>query len=969
MSEKLWRQFLNEDKKGDSVDLSARSPIAGVSRRTFLEVLGYSGLALTLSGCRAPEQKIVPYLHQPVELTPGVASWYATTCGACSAGCGVLAKVRDGRPIKLEGNPDHPFSQGGLCAIAQASLFGLYDPDRLRQPQIAATAATWDQIDKEIGEKLEALKQRNGRIRVLTSSSMGPTTRETIQRFLAPFKDGKHITYEPVSNNAIRLAHLKSHGTAAIPSYHFDKAKLVVSLGADFLGTWIAPVQFTREYAKARSLQAGENQMLRHVQIESRVSLTGSNADRRITASPAQQTAALLQLAQLISAGTPLKSLEQTKPVSAGGLQEAIAKLAEELLLLPGHTLVISGANDPESQLLVNYVNHSLGNYGSTLDLQHPFGVDTSFDGEIVELIQQMDAGEIDALIHFGVNPAYDYFDTQKFTSALKRVPLKISANAYFDETSSLADYTCPSHHWLESWDDAQPIVGTLSLSQPSIAPLFRTRAFPDSLLRWSNDQRSFYEVLRSTWRDKVFPRQQKQKDFEEFWDSTLQQGTVSLEPAETTAPAYQADGLDQVISNLQNRAASSNDELHLELYQKTTIRDGRYANNPWLQELPDPITKVTWENYASISSGYAGRLGLSEGHVVRLHQRGTTVELPVHIQPGQSEAVIAVALGYGRSKAGKAGSNVGTSAFPFVGYVDGTFRYEGTGVTVEKTARKVEFAKTQMKDSMEGRPLVRELPLAEYLAGQGEHEREHESLYSSHDYPEHKWGIAVDLSACVGCSACVVSCQAENNIPVVGKDEVRRRREMHWLRIDRYFELEVEELKTFYQPVMCAQCDNASCESVCPVLATVHSSEGLNMQVYNRCVGTRYCENNCPYKVRRFNWFEYDRGDPIANLALNPDVTVRSRGVMEKCTFCVQRIEEIKIKARNEGRRLNDLEIQPACQQSCPANAIVFGDLTDVQSRVSTLKRSGRNYTLLDELNLRPAVSYLAKVRNAGES
>lgn len=400
-------------------------------------------------------------------------------------------------------------------------------------------------------------------------------------------------------------------------------------------------------------------------------------------------------------------------------------------------------------------------------------------------------------------------------------------------------------------------------------------------------------------------------------------------------------------------------------LYQKVSLRDGQYANNPWLQELPDPITKITWDNYASVSDRYAETAGLEEGRVVRITKGATSIELPVHIQPGQHDEQVAIALGYGRTKAGKAGDNVGANAYAFVVFEDAGFRYHTAGVKLEKTSRRIEFAQSQSKDSMADRPLVRELALTEYAKGKEESDEEHGSLWSPHDYPEHKWGVAVDLSACVGCSACVLSCQAENNVPIVGKDEVRRRREMHWIRIDRYFEGDREDPKVFYQPVMCQQCDNASCESVCPVLATVHSSEGLNMQVYNRCVGTRYCENNCPYKVRRFNWFEYSHADPIANLALNPDVTVRSRGVMEKCTFCVQRIEEVKIKARNEGRPINDKEIQPACQQSCPASAIIFGDLTDLKSRVAQLKKTGRNYTLLDELNLRPALSYLAKVRN----
>jgi molybdopterin-containing oxidoreductase family iron-sulfur binding subunit len=493
---------------------------------------------------------------------------------------------------------------------------------------------------------------------------------------------------------------------------------------------------------------------------------------------------------------------------------------------------------------------------------------------------------------------------------------------------------------------------------------LFQTRAYQETLLHWTGDSRSFYEVLREKWRKDLFMQQKQYANFDDFWDQTLQKGVFTADtPTAPTTPAFKSDGLSDSILRL-NSATLNQTGPSLLLYEKVSIRDGRYANNPWLQELPDPVSKITWDNYVNVSPRYATNAGLEEGRVVRISRGPVAIELPVHIQPGQHDDALAVALGYGRTKAGKTGSNVGANAYPFVVAESSTFTYRAPNVNVEKTGKKIVFAQTQIKDSMEERPLVKELALADYARGEGETEEQYGSLWSAHDYPEHKWGMAVDLSACVGCNACVISCQGENNIPVVGREEVRRRREMQWIRIDRYFEGDSENPKTYYQPVMCAQCDNASCESVCPVLATVHSSEGINMQVYNRCVGTRYCENNCPYKVRRFNWFENARADAVSNLALNPDVTVRTRGVMEKCTFCIQRIEEVKIKARNEGRAIADNEIQPACQQSCPANAIIFGDLTDLKSRVAQLKQSGRNYTLLDELNLRPALSYLAKVR-----
>ena len=972
--EKVWEQFLDKGGADNLVQLSRTEPANGVSRRTFLEVLGYSSMALAISGCRAPQQKVVPYLRQPVEFTPGVASWFASVCGGCSAGCGTLIKVRDGRPLKLEGNPDHPLSQGGLCALAHAQIFGLYDPDRLRQPLIGLKPANWDQIDQQISYKLAAIKTSGGKVRILTAPIASPTSREAIHKFLAQFVDGKHITYSAVSTDAIRQAHQRTHGVAVIPQYRFDRAKLVVSFGADFLGTWVAPVQFTRGYAKTRDLGDNQRTMLRHVQFESRMSLTGSNADTRIKVSPAEQRFAMLYLAKLITASFAATNNRLTSfdPAQLNAkTRAAIEQVTKDLMKFQGHALVVSGSSDPDVQSIVNLVNYTIGSYGNTIDLTTPYGTNESSDAEMDELVRQMNAGEVSALIVCGVNPAYDYFDNQAFTNGFKKVSLKISFNASLDETSSLADFCCPQPHFLETWDDAEPVRGTFSINQPTIAPLFQTRSYQETLMRWTGDERSFYDVLRQSWREKLFPQQKTIANFDEFWDQTLQNGFVTVPTATTGAPTFNSDAIAEAIAGLTTERTAPtivSAVQTLVLYQKTSIQDGRYANNPWLQELPDPITKITWDNYACVSPGFAAKNGIDEGRIVRVSGGSSAIELPAHIQPGQHDDVIAVALGYGRTKAGKAGSNIGVNAFPFATF-ETTFRYSHANVLVEPTAHRITFAQTQIKDAQEQRNLVRELTLAEYIKGEQEEREEFRSLWSAHDYPEHKWGIAVDLNACVGCNACIISCQGENNIPVVGKDEVRNRREMHWLRIDRYFEGDRENPTTNYQPVMCSQCDNASCESVCPVLATVHSSEGLNMQVYNRCVGTRYCENNCPTKVRRFNWFNYPHDDAVANLALNPDVTVRTRGVMEKCTFCVQRIEEVKIKARNEGRSIKDGEIQPACAQSCPANAIIFGDLTDVKSRVAQMKQSGRNYALLEELNLRPALSYLAKVRKSEEA
>lgn len=979
--EKLWKLFENGQSEDhplrDTSDSRKAFPQSGVSRRTFLELIGFSIAASAIAGCAVPEQKIVPYTKQPAELTPGVANWYASVCGGCNAACGTLVKVRDGRPIKLEGNPDHPLSKGGLCAVAHAMVFDLYSSERLRHPLAAGQPSSWEAADKEIIGKLNSLKESGGKVRVVTPLLASPTSRHVIREFLRPYADAKHVIYEPVSTSAIRKAHVLTHKLAVAPRYQFGRAKLIVSFDADFLGTWMEPVSFTRDYADARDLKRDPRQIPLHVQFESRMSLTGSKADRRIPVSPSESLHALLLLALRVAEAAgrlsgPLVTLATIdRSALRPSLSASIDRLAQRVVASKGESIVLSGSNDVAEQYLVNLINQLAGNYGSTLDCSAsaPLPVD---DEAFVTLVKEMSDGQVGALIVIGSNPAYDYHDTAEFRRALEKVPLKISLNSSADETSSLADYVCPQHHFLETWDDAEPSQGVLSINQPAIAPLFQTRAYQESLLRWSGDQRTYYEYLRQRWNQEYFPRQKTFTTFDEFWDRTLLDGVATLTiPAVQPAP-FMMDETPRVVREVRSRADTLSAGLTVILYQKVSLRDGRHANNPWLQELPDPVTKVTWDNYVCISARRAAQMQLQEGEVIRIQNDRATMELPAHIQPGQHDDSVAIALGYGRTKAGLAGNNVGVNSYPLVSFERGSFQYVAGGITIEKTGERRSLARTQIQDRLEDRPIVREIDLADYLKGhrlaEGDAAPESRSLWPGYEYSDHKWGMVIDLNACTGCSACILSCQAENNVPVVGKEEVSNRREMHWIRIDRYYAGANDDPSVLYQPVMCQQCDNASCESVCPVLATVHSSEGLNMQVYNRCVGTRYCENNCPFKVRRFNWFQYSHSDSIANLALNPDVTVRSRGVMEKCSFCIQRIEMVKIQARSENRPIKDGEIQTACQQTCPSRAITFGNLVDPESQVSQLKRDHRNYALLEELNLRQPTSYLAIVRNNEE-
>ncbi|HEX6739707.1 MAG TPA: 4Fe-4S dicluster domain-containing protein, partial [Vicinamibacteria bacterium] len=671
----------------------------------------------------------------------------------------------------------------------------------------------------------------------------------------------------------------------------------------------------------------------------------------------------------------PVPPAGQGLPVDAG----VIAELAQELWRHAGESLVVSGAADAAVQVLVAALNHELGNVGRTLDHARPSLQAQADDREMARLVDELNDGRVQALLVHGVNPAYDYPEADRFVQGLERAALTVSFADRLDETAARMHAVCPDHHFLEAWGDAEPVAAYLGLAQPTVAPLFETRAAQESLLKWMGERPDFHAYLREHWRREVFPHQQGEVDFERFWARALQAGFLELPAAAQPLPPFSAD-VERAAAQVETAQAltrahrnAGRQELHL--HQTVALRDGRHANNPWLQELPDPVTKLTWGHAAAVSPAMASRLGIEDGDVVALALGNLRLELPACVQPGQAPGTVSVALGYGRTQAGPVARDIGVNAYPWATLAFGVRRGAVSGVTVEKTGQRVALAATQTHHEMEGRDLVREATLAAFLADPAAGNPpapEHPSLWEEKPAGEHSWGLAVDLSSCTGCSACVVACQAENNVPVVGRDEVRRGREMHWLRIDRYYSGPPESPQTVFQPVMCQHCAHAPCETVCPVLATVRSADGLNQQVYNRCIGTRYCENNCPYKVRRFNWFAYAHNprfdfhlnSPLGSMVLNPDVVARSRGVMEKCSLCVQRIQDGKLTARRGGRSLADGEIRTACQQACPAEAIVFGDLADRESRVSRLARSPRHYHLLGGLGTRPGVGYLAKIR-----
>ncbi|MFV1963913.1 MAG: 4Fe-4S dicluster domain-containing protein [Pirellulaceae bacterium] len=962
------------------------------SRRGFLEATGFALFVSALEGCgRAPRQMAMAPVRQVEGAIPGKSNDYGIVCGGCNAVCGVLAKNRDGRPIKLEGNPEHPVTRGGLCATGQAALLSLYDSQRLVKPRLDGKDSEWGTVDTMIVAALEKIRGGEGTVRILTDTIVSPTRQAKIDEFLAQFEDGQHVSYDPLSCSAILDAHEQTHGARVLPRYRFDKASVVVSFDADFLGTWISPVQFAADYQAGRVPQGEPPEMSYHVQFEARMSLTGSNADWRETLLPGETGRVIRHLAKLLAEKAGNKVPEGTldeSPVETKSIED----LADRLWHAKGKSLVVCGSQDKATQVVCNFVNELLDSYGNTLDIQNPSNQKQGNDQALASLLDAIKAGKVNALFIAGVNPVYELPMGSQLAERFKQIPLVVSFSEQDDETSAACKVVCPEGHWLEQWSDAEPVSGVVSVAQPAIRPLGDTRSLISSLTVWMGQAPNDFRAVQDYWKNHLYGRRQNEEtSFQAFWDVAVHDGfaTLKTEAAETSFTAPET-----LVTSM---AGAGDRQLELILYPKVSLLAGRHANNPWLQELPDPISKATWDNYVCIATRKAAELGIRTGDVVRVKAGDAEpVELPALVQPGQHERSIAIALGYGRRGTDRferigppwiearrtTGPNgrVGTNVAPLLHWTNGQLRYDGLSVEVEKTRQRVPLARTQKYDWLElpddvklrggeRRHNVEQTTLEAYRENPiaGHHApHEFEELWpDDHPYTGHHWGLIVDLNKCTGCSACAISCQAENNVPVVGRDEIRRNREMHWIRIDRYYTGEDDNVDVVYQPMMCHHCDHAPCETVCPVIATAHSEEGLNQQIYNRCVGTRYCANNCPYKVRRFNWFNYAHPDEIQNLALNPDVTVRTRGVMEKCSFCVQRIQDAKLEAKRTGVPLSDGDVQTACQQSCPSSAIVFGDLNDPESAVSKAAKMPRCFQVLAELNVRPTVGYLRVVRH----
>ena len=1005
-----WQDAQVKEKRGQEFFDKPIEALAGleksegfeVARRDFLTIMGASMALGTVACVRRPVHKIIPYVVKPEEVTPGVANFYATTNPY--TGTGMLVRVREGRPVKLEGNELHPLSGGKLMAAEQAELLGLYDPERLKGPvsrargSDSAKAMDWAALDAAVIERLKKVAAAGGSVRVLSGEVRSETTRKLIGEFLSNFRDGGHVEFSALAMDEVAMAQELSYGSAVVPAYRFDRADYVLSLGADFLGTGPNALENSRAWASKRKLNGKGSDLSKMVAFESMMSVTGANADERYPVRPGDELKVALAIANVLSSKGVAIPADAQASVSAhrpelvareigmtdGG--DKIRKVAAELLRNRGRSVVVAGglssktSNALALQVAANLLNSVLGNEGVTVDGSSVLPARGGF-AALRKLIVDMRAGRVGALVIWGTNPAYTAPAAAGFEEGLGKVGTVITVASHDMETARLGDFVAAENHWLESWGDAHPRKHLYSLQQPVLHPLHDTRSFQDSLLAWTKgvsgkaSAESWHDSLQNSWKD-LSAREfgVASGNFEKFWEGALRDGVVDTSRgrgAAVSARAFRAGS----CSALPKYQPADGRGYSLALYAKMGMGDGRQANNAWLQELPDPVTTVTWDNYVNIGPAAADELGVKQNDVLELLVDGAKFELPVNVQPGMHPRTVAVAVGYGRRAAGKVGDGVGVDLYPAAKIAGDLLAFSGQSVSLRRTGRVYKLAQTQWHSASENRPIINDISLAEFKkdAAAANHTDPHlrlkevPSIWPMHDYSKgYQWGMTIDLNSCTGCGACVIACQAENNIPVVGRENVRISREMHWMRIDRYYSGSPEQPSVVFQPMLCQHCENAPCETVCPVLATVHSEDGLNQQVYNRCVGTRYCANNCPYKVRRFNFFDHWKSyEGTLNMVWNPEVTVRSRGIMEKCTFCVQRIRDSRDQAVVQGRHIRDGEMRTACQQTCPTDAIAFGNINDQYSEVSKLRAQPRAFRVLEVLNTKPRVSYMTKVRN----
>jgi molybdopterin-containing oxidoreductase family iron-sulfur binding subunit len=946
-------------------------PPRKVSRRSMLKLMGASAaLAAGVTGCdRKPERKIVSRVSPPEYMEPGVPLFYSSTWLEGMVPYGMVVRTVDGRPVSVEGDPAHPINHGTASAAMKATVLSLYDPDRLRTPKLDGKPATWSQVDKLVQDKLAAAES----IVLMTRSTLGPSERALVDLFLeAAGGKAQHFVYDGWHDGPRRRAWNAVYGGPGEIIPLFDKAKVIFSVGSDFLGTDGAVLEATRGFAEHRKPDEPGAWMSRLWVAEGAMSLTGMNADHRIRVAPSS-TAALIEgiLAAVGGDHDALHAFEID--------QDVLHALVDDLVNHRGEALVVAGPQQPEAvHALVAKLNEALGAPGKTITWNpQPHALPVNDAGDIAETLEKAP----DVLLMLGVNPGYDW-PGGGFQELAKKAGWRVAHTLIENETSALCELVLPSAHNLESWNDAAPRPGIDTLCQPVIRPLFGSRQEAESLLQWTRNlageeiaglrgATEWHGFLKTRWQKGVLVNAAVLKGAERAWEDALRAGGL-LKPAAIQAPKLDPAGADRVAKMVP---AGSNG-LELILMPNPALLDGRFANVAWLHELPDPVSRLVWDNALALAPSTARALGLKEGDRVQLAKGDLTVEAPVLIQRGTADQVGVLFLGGGRTAGGSIAVGAGVSAAEMIQPAGADIsEWVATGISISKVGSGYDLVRTQKEFSMHDRPLVLDGTLDEYtrnpaFVDERRHIPEPVKIHKEFEFKDGAhWGMAVDLSSCTGCGACVTACQAENNIPVVGKEECANGREMHWMRIDLYLDGPEDDPVFHRQPVMCQHCDNAPCEMVCPVLATTHSPEGLNEMTYNRCVGTRYCANNCPYKVRRFNFFDYPKRNlrgPIQELAFNPQVTVRTVGVMEKCTFCIQRINEVRFREKKEGKfKTEDGAIKTACQQTCPAQAITFGDMNDPTSRVSELHRENRAYYLLEELNVKPSVAYLAKLRN----
>ena len=1026
---------------------------SGPDRRDFLKAMGFGVAAVSLAACEAPVKHAIPLLNKPEEYDPGIANFYASSFYDGGDYCSILVKTREGRPIKIEGNKLSSISAGGTSVKTQASVLGLYDNNRFKNPKKGNSNIEWSALDAEVKQGLDAAKAAGQAIYLISGTNISPSSNAAIAAFSSAYGNVKHVQYDAYSAHGLLEASKEVSGTRAIPSYDFSKAKVVVSFGADFLGSWLSSTEYSRQFSKTRKVGPSKKEMSRLFVFESLFSITGANADYRTNIRPSEKGLVVAALYNEVVAKLGGSPIGTPAPKTSRYIKEA----AQQLVDNKGAGLIVDGSNDKNVQKLVLQLNQLLGNFGNTISFASPSYVKKGNDAEFNQFVDALTAGQVGAVLFLDGNPVYDHPRGAEIKTSIGKAGLSVSFAYAPDETAAACKLLAPNHYFLEAWGDAEPKKNHYSLVQPTISPIYKTRQAEESLLLWAGINTTYYDFVKGFWKTNLYPKQKYgYGSFKDFWNYSLHDGVFEVNgsnPRVQTDASSATDSTGRVIAvapvptvilpepslnfdmagveaGISADYKASGAGFELVIYEKVGLGSGAQANNPWLQEFPDPVTRACWENYLVIPSALAKELGLTvtDGKTAKVNLKvgNKTIAIPALVQPGQNVGTVGLAIGYGRSETGKTGKDIGVNAYPLLKLVNSTVSYAIEGVKVEKNDEVHLVAHVQTHHTVMGRPAIQETTLDKYLKDpvsgryfpkistpNGEEPAANFSLWFDNEIervpnemamgpnkrPNHQWSMVVDLNTCFGCGACVLACQVENNVPVVGKQEVLNRREMHWIRIDRYYssdmskekakkdgvglldmyaasEIPSEDPEVVFQPLMCQHCNNAPCETVCPVLATTHSTEGLNQMTYNRCIGTRYCANNCPYKVRRFNWFSYPENkdfdfnvnNNLGKMVLNPDVTVRARGVMEKCSMCIQRVQEGKLYAKKEGRRPIDGEINTACAQACPTDAITFGDMADKEGKLYQLlaeHKDGRAYTLLEEINTKPSVVYLSKIRN----